>query len=502
VSTRRESRVWLIGSGVALHKRRWHALRRLVPACALATTLVLSVVGTTGPEAGAKVARNAVDAKLEQWKARGAAGFVCTTNYLNGLGGTQAFTGDLGSDLTLPGYTLERTLADSDFAVRAKALGLVAYLGFYLVNYHNTQTPLAEWFDDTAWSETVLPDVRLLAAGARVLGFEGVAFDQELYPQSGDVSTASWNWGYPGNVHTQQAVRREVRARGQQIMTALLRGFPGLSIVAYDTLFPGTWDATVQQAAKGVTDPYGQSVQLDFWDGLTSVDGYGHVLFLDATFYKQPGVSGASWDAALQYQQNSFFSVLSQHLSNWSYAWSRVYESPFAWIDGDVAHEGSYAAPRSVPYVAKQLGAFEHWTMDGTYGIYAYGPLETFDYRPYVPTLRETAQASSVRPPTPELFVVASSGGGTHAPGARRMIVIHGYATDRYAIRAVYWRDGHRQVAAAMSWQRGDGNDALGWDWKMSWTVRVTATSGAHRFALVAVSTSGLTTTRTVVIPQ
>ena len=180
------------------------------------------------------------------------------------MGGTQAFTGDLGSDLNASSYALERTLAASTFASRARALGMTAFLGFYLVNYENVRTPLAEWFDDAAWSQTVLPDVRGLGAAAKALGFGGVAFDQELYTQKGPASTASWNWDYPGNVHSEQAVRKEVSLRGQQLMTALLQGFPGVSIVAYNTLFPGTWDALVQQVGKGLKDPYGQTVQTNF----------------------------------------------------------------------------------------------------------------------------------------------------------------------------------------------------------------------------------------------
>jgi hypothetical protein len=242
-------------------------------------------------------------------------------------------------------------------------------------------------------------------------------------------------------------------------------------------------------------------VQIDFWNGLTEVDGYGHLLFLDATFYKEPGISGASWSAALQYQQNSFFSVLSQKLSNWSYAWSRVYESPFAWIDGDVAHEGPYAAPRSVPYVARQLGAFEDWTMDGTYGVYAYSSLAQFDYRPYVPTLRQTARRSNTRPAPPGLSDLNSKTEANESD-EHRTILVHGYATDHYAIRAVYLRDGQQETAAVMSWQKGQGNDVLGWDWKMRWVVRASVPSALRRVQIVVVSTSGLTTAARVVIGQ
>ena len=370
------------------------------------------------------------------------------------MGGTQAFTGDLGSDLNASSYTLERTLAASTFASRARALGMTAFLGFYLVKYE---------MSERLWpsGSTTPPGPRQCSPTSvgsvprRRRSVSGASRSIRSSTRRRVCSTASWNWDYPGNVHGEQAVRKEVSLRGQQLMTALLQGFPGVSIVAYNTLFPGTWDALVQQVGKGLKDPYGQTVQTNFWDGLTRVDGYRRVLFLDASFYKQTGISGASWNAALQYQQNSFFSVLSQQLSNWSYAWSRIDESPFAWIDGDVAHEGSYAAPRSTSYVAKQLGAFEQWTMDGTYGIYAYNPLSQFDYGPYVPALRKTARAKDPRPSAPGLTVLSASRRGA-ASETDGTVVIHGYATDRgrgpcrlLARWATPGRGGHALAATA-----------------------------------------------------
>lgn len=56
------------------------------------------------------------------------------------------------------------------------------YLGFYFANYANQATPLKDWFDEAGWSGVVAPKVRDVAGAARVLGFDGLAVDQELYP--------------------------------------------------------------------------------------------------------------------------------------------------------------------------------------------------------------------------------------------------------------------------------------------------------------------------------
>ena len=90
------------------------------------------------------------------------------------------------------------------------------YLGSALVNAFNTTTPLAQWFDDSTWSNEVLPEIKNLAAAATAR-LAGISFDQELYDLSGN-GTATWNWDYTGNTHTEGQVGAEVRLRGQQVM--------------------------------------------------------------------------------------------------------------------------------------------------------------------------------------------------------------------------------------------------------------------------------------------
>ena len=60
-------------------------------------------------------------------------------------------------------------------------------------NFQNTRTPLRDWFDDAGWKNDVLPQMAGLAGAAKLLGFDGLALDQEMYPQVGNIVTASWS---------------------------------------------------------------------------------------------------------------------------------------------------------------------------------------------------------------------------------------------------------------------------------------------------------------------
>ena len=120
-------------------------------------------------------------AQLAQWHDEGIGGFVASVGLLSGLGGGQSFTGDPSSNLSSTQFTVEDQLKSSNIVSEAHALGMKLYLGFELGNYYNTATPLADWFNDSAWSNTVLPSVAGLAGAAHLLGFDGIAMDGELY---------------------------------------------------------------------------------------------------------------------------------------------------------------------------------------------------------------------------------------------------------------------------------------------------------------------------------
>ncbi len=97
----------------------------------------------------------------------GVDGSACTIGHLFKLGGEHRFTGDLNV-ISGKNYNWERYLRISNIVERADKLGMKMYLGFYFANSLNTRTPLAEWFDDAAWSKTVLPEIK--GAGRRGQG--------------------------------------------------------------------------------------------------------------------------------------------------------------------------------------------------------------------------------------------------------------------------------------------------------------------------------------------
>ena len=78
-------------------------------------------------------------------------------------------------------------------------------------------------------STASLRAARTRLGASRVLrwsGFAGLAIDQEIYPEVGGVTTASWEWDYAGNSHSEAEVRAKVRQRGRQLMRSMVQGFP------------------------------------------------------------------------------------------------------------------------------------------------------------------------------------------------------------------------------------------------------------------------------------
>jgi Carboxypeptidase regulatory-like domain len=431
------------------------------------------------------------DRELRRWIGRGVDGFVCQARQLRGMGGDQAFTSRRGASLRGEEYRLQRRLRRSPAVRRARDGKLLLYLGFYMTNYFNPSTPLRDWFDDHGWSRVVLPAVRDVAAAARSMGFAGIAVDQELYAQQGGASTASWSWHYPGNRRSEGDVRAKARARGRQLMATMVRAFPQLEVVAYDTQLPETWEAKVAEEVHAVPNPFADGVGVDFWDGLSSVEGYSAIRWLDAVFYKTVHLFGASWDTALEYNANRIYSYLSRRFSNWAYASSRLHVSPFSWID---AGPSPFTRARPPEYVADQLDAFRKWAAGGVFANYAYRDLREFDYRPYDDALRRAGRVGRVDRRPPKL-VVTSSPPETARVAAGETVSLTGLASDDYAIRAVRWYDdrGHEGIAR-LTWT-SSGDQRSGWNGKMNWSIEnLTIPRDAHRLTISAEDIKGLAT--------
>jgi hypothetical protein len=405
------------------------------------------------------------DKQLDAWKGRGIGGFVCGVQYLANLGGSQDFSGDPKATLAGSRYDLQRRIRDSRVVQRASQRGIKLWLSVHLSDYFNHATPLLDWFDDSGWSNRLLPKLADLAGAAHALGFEGLAFDEEPY------YGATWDWTYPGNTHSQAAVRAEVRRRGAQMMRTIVQAFPGVDLLDYGTYFTDGWNALVQHAINHTQHPYARSVQINLWDGLTSVAGYGPIRFMDATFYKTWHLSNASWDTAMTYNVNRLMAYLSRNLANWSYASSRISISPFAWIDGDVAHEGSFTAPRDPAYVAAQLAAFQRWGMGGAFSIFSYEALGKFDYAPYARGMRAAATPATVDDQSPALSIDTVT-------RSRGDVVVTGTAIDNTAIRDIGWRTDATSGTAPMTWTVTGGDYTTAYQWRMDWTATIPAPPG------------------------
>jgi hypothetical protein len=366
------------------------------------------------------------------------------------------------------------------------------YLGFYLSNSANTQTPMAEWFSDQAWS-AVLPKVTDIAAAARRLGFAGLALDHELYPQKGGKRTATWKWTYPGNSHSEAEVRAKAKDRGAQFMSAMLEGFPDVEVLAYSVLFPETWDEVVQARVNKVQDAWKDNLDIDFWDGMTSKEGYGAIRFVNALFYKTPH-EGSDWDKALRYEQSSMFALLSRRFSNWSYASKRFYQSPFAWINAGTSR---FEAARPPEYVGSQLDAFQRWGMGGEFAVYAYGGLRNFDYGPYEGVMRQASKPTVVDRELPTVSV-KSPPRGQDGPAGGATRTVEGQAGDNLAIKVVRWKnEAGLEGTARLRW--GGANDPSTADSSVDWSIEaVPVHDGENVLEITAEDIKGLTATATL----
>lgn len=438
------------------------------------------------------------DAELGRYIALGLSGFVCVTGPLGQFGGLHSFTGAK----RIPAgkhYALQRRLRRSALVRRARAGQIKLYLGFYLVNPSNTSTPLADWFDDGGWSRRVLPQVRNAAAAARSLGFAGVAVDQELYPQKGGATTASWSWEYPGNDRSEDEVRAQVRRRGRQLMRTMGAAFPGLEVVAYATELPETWAERVQELVNDSKEHYASDVRIDLWNGISSVQRYSAIRWMDATFYKVHTPAG-SWDAALQYNANRVYSLLSRRFANWPYASRRLHVSPFSWID---AGPSDFERARDPGHVAEQLRAFRRWGAGGSFANYSFNALDEFDYGPYAASLRAAGRPGAVDVRPPVLAVSAPTAAPRYRLDGDRLDLA-GTAVDDLAVRAVRWHDNRgRWGTASLLWEVISGDDRSGRQWRMRWTINaLPVPRGTTRITITAEDIKGLAATRTLTVTR
>jgi hypothetical protein len=181
--------------------------------------------------------------------------------------------------------------------------------------------------------------------------------------------------------------------------------------------------------------------------------------------------------------------MLSRRFSGWSYASSRLYLSPFAWIDRGPS---AYAAPRPPAYVAEQLGAFRRWGTGRTFANFVYDGLRGFDYGAYAAALRAAAAPGVVDSQPPSLVVTSPVGAPAHAPG--RTASISGTATDDMALRSILWRDSQGHSGFAQLTPDLTATDGAAVRWVIS---GIPVASGGTRVWLRAEDIKGLATVAT-----
>ena len=255
---------------------------------------------------------------------------------------------------------------------------------------------------------------------------------------------------------------------------------------------PEGWSELIQQEINGDANAYQNKVGINFWDGMTSVPGYGPIRFMDHDYNKSAGLNRATWDTAFTYDLNRISAMFSRRLSNWAYASSRIDWGPFAWIN---AGPTPYWAARSPAEVAAQLAAFRKWGTGGAFANYAYdGINSSFDYTPYVPGLQAAATPGTVDTQPPSGTVAGATRSGA-------TVAISGSATDNFAVRDVRWRTASgASGAATMNWTVISGTYSTGYQWRMDWSTSVPVAAG-QPVTLTFEDVKGLQSTKVVVAP-
>jgi hypothetical protein len=224
---------------------------------------------------------------------------------------------------------------------------------------------------------------------------------------------------------------------------------------------------------------FADNANWNLWDGMTRVEGYRAIRLYDSIFYKTP--HRGSWDSAMQYNVNRTLAFVSRHFANSDYASSRLQIEPFAWIDAGPNTASDFDDARPPAYVAEQLLAMRKWGMGGEFANYAYRPLRSFDYSPYVSAMQAASAPARLDTVDPSVSISGA------------ISKIEGIAGDNLAIRAVRWQDDRGGSGAAeLTWQVLSGDYNSGYDWQMRWSIPMDAvTPGATEVTVVAEDIKG-----------
>ena len=235
-------------------------------------------------------------------------------------------------------------------------------------------------------------------------------------------------------------------------MDTVLGEFQGAEFAVYNFSFPGDWNELVKERVNGVESAAADLLHLDFWDGMTSVEGYSAIRFYDSIFYKTPHLG--TWDAALAYDVNQIYAAFSRGFENWEYASERVHVSPFSWLNAGPDETSTFDDAQSPEYVSDQLEAFRKWGSGGEFANFVYGGLDPAQYEDYRSAMEAASSPGTVDETDPTVEIADA---GPHP-------VITGTATDNLGIKAVRWQDDQGGSGVAeLQWEVLDGDYDAGY---------------------------------------
>ena len=204
----------------------------------------------------------------------GVDGFVCSVQRLAGMGGRNSFTGDpakLDGDGPLaPAHAARVTDRGAGVETGHEAVPR-------LLLCERTSIRRRRWRSGSTTPSGPRPSFPAVKGSRRrrARWVSGLAFDQELYAQQGGRQHRDVGVGLPG----QRAARRRRSQSGAPTRAAddandrrtrSRRRHPRL-LHDFSRRRSTSW---CRPRSTTPSRPYEQSVQIDFWDGLTSVEGY------------------------------------------------------------------------------------------------------------------------------------------------------------------------------------------------------------------------------------
>ena len=199
---------------------------------------------------------------------------------------------------------------------------------------------------------------------------------------------------------------------------------------------------------------YAPRVDLDWWNGMTSVEGYGAIRQWNSVFYKDwrfgtaPGAA-LKWENAMRWDVSQTAALLSKRFDNWDYAESRYYSSPFSWINAGPL-SGTWDNARPVSYVQTQLTAMRKFGMGRGFANYHHGGgARPSTYSNYAGALRAASAPGVVDAVEPTVTDASVKPGG-----------VEGAAVDDLAVWSVRW--------TGLEWRfRSRSADILGRTWQL-----------------------------------